>query len=89
MLLFWQACTEEICDPNEILYLPVSFEVEAGAQAPAEKKDLGSLLQIVLAAIGAGLFALAMPCTYPLIPITISFFTKQAAVCCSVFCSAT
>src|SRR5262249_28560008 len=25
-----------------------------------------------------GLFALVMPCTYPMIPITISFFTKQA-----------
>ena len=32
----------------------------------------------MILAIGGGLFALAMPCTYPLIPITISFFTKQA-----------
>ena len=36
------------------------------------------LLQFILLAIGGGLFALVMPCTYPMIPITISFFTKQA-----------
>jgi len=32
----------------------------------------------LLAAVGWGLFTLLMPCTYPMIPITISFFTKQA-----------
>ena len=37
-----------------------------------------SFWAFIVAAIGAGLFALAMPCTYPMIPITISFFTKQA-----------
>ncbi|MFO1053376.1 MAG: protein-disulfide reductase DsbD family protein [Planctomycetota bacterium] len=41
--------------------------------------DFGGLLGLLLAAIGAGLLALLMPCTYPMIPITISFFTKQAA----------
>jgi thiol:disulfide interchange protein DsbD len=38
----------------------------------------GSLWLLILACIGGGLFALAMPCTYPMIPITFSFFTKQA-----------
>jgi len=38
----------------------------------------GGLLAFILLAIGGGLFALVMPCTYPMIPITISFFTKQA-----------
>ena len=28
--------------------------------------------------VGGALFALAMPCTYPMIPITVSLFTKQA-----------
>ena len=45
-----------------------------GAPRPEEK----SLLFFLLAAIAGGLFALVMPCTYPMIPITISFFTKQA-----------
>ena len=45
---------------------------------PAKKKDDEGLLAFLLAAIGGGIFALLMPCTYPMIPITISFFTKQA-----------
>lgn len=45
--------------------------------APAEKEE-ESLLAFLLLAVGGGLFALLMPCTYPMVPITISFFTKQA-----------
>jgi cytochrome c biogenesis protein CcdA len=89
VLLNWQACTPMTCDPNEIAYLPLSFDVAPGSGAvealpPAEsgggRQDLAhkGLLELILLAIGGGLFALAMPCTYPLIPITISFFTKQA-----------
>ncbi|MCB9914520.1 MAG: hypothetical protein H6828_05150 [Planctomycetes bacterium] len=48
-----------------------------GEAKPAKKKDEG-LLALILAAISGGIFALLMPCTYPMIPITISFFTKQA-----------
>ena len=40
-----------------------------------EEKPLGSFL---LEAFFWGLITLLMPCTYPMIPITISFFTKQA-----------
>ncbi|MSR63891.1 MAG: hypothetical protein EXS08_15810 [Planctomycetes bacterium] len=36
------------------------------------------LLGFLLSAVFWGLFTLLMPCTYPMIPITISFFTKQA-----------
>ena len=48
---------------------------DGNAATVTEEKPLWLFL---LAAIGGGLFALAMPCTYPMIPITISFFTKQA-----------
>ena len=37
-----------------------------------------SLWGLILLCIGGGLIALIMPCTYPMIPITFSFFTKQA-----------
>ena len=36
------------------------------------------LAGFLLSAVFWGLFTLLMPCTYPMIPITISFFTKQA-----------
>ena len=39
---------------------------------------MGSLWSLILLCIGGGLIALIMPCTYPMIPITFSFFTKQA-----------
>ena len=50
----------------------------AKAVAPVEPKQGRGLWQFVLLCIGGGLFTLLMPCTYPMIPITISFFTKQA-----------
>lgn len=49
-------------------------EGESGGSAPEDD----GLLAYLLSAIGWGLFTLLMPCTYPMIPITISFFTKQA-----------
>ncbi len=63
-------------------YLPQEEESMGGGTGSASKgkEDLSKkgLWEIILLAIGAGLFALVMPCTYPMIPITISFFTKQA-----------
>ena len=43
-----------------------------------QETESEGLLEFILLAIGAGLFTLLMPCTYPMIPITISFFTKKA-----------
>lgn len=53
-------------------------ETPADDSGPTKKKKSKSLWGLILAAIGGGIFALLMPCTYPMIPITISFFTKQA-----------
>lgn len=50
---------------------------EADESGPAKQTDDGYWL-FLLSAIGWGLFTLLMPCTYPMIPITISYFTKQA-----------
>jgi len=35
--------------------------------------------EFVLLALGGGLFTLLMPCTYPMLPLTINFFNKQAS----------
>ena len=59
-------------------------DAQGASNAPSEavivgsQESGGSLLGFILLAIGGGIFALLMPCTYPMIPITISFFTKQA-----------
>ncbi len=47
-----------------------------------EGSDVGSgdgIGQFLLLAIIGGLFTLVMPCTYPMIPFTMTFFAKQAA----------
>ena len=49
---------------------PASEDEEAGSES--------SLLAFLISAVLWGLFTLLMPCTYPMIPITISYFTKQA-----------
>ncbi len=46
-----------------------------GTGAEGEK----SLLTIFLLGLVGGLLALIMPCTFPMIPMTVSFFTKRAA----------
>lgn len=51
----------------------------AGTDSTSGSGGDDGLLAFLLLAVGWGLFTLAMPCTYPMIPITITFFTKQAS----------
>ena len=53
-------------------------KVAVDQTAPPLPMDV-SLGTFLLMAVGWALFTLLMPCTYPMIPITISFFTKQAS----------
>ncbi len=55
---------------------------ESASRSPAAGDEVGqeaSLWAFLLSAVFWGLFTLLMPCTYPMIPITISYFTKQAS----------
>lgn len=38
----------------------------------------GDIVSFILLALGGGIFTLLMPCTYPMIPLTVNFFNKQA-----------
>jgi thiol:disulfide interchange protein DsbD len=81
-------CNDKGCLPDTETAFTVPLVIEAGpvraAHAPSVEPPRqvgdgdGSMLGLLLAAIAAGLAALVMPCTYPMIPITFSFFTKQA-----------
>jgi thiol:disulfide interchange protein DsbD len=77
----------EMCDAEQCISgtAPFSFKVTVldGAVRPAPAADpeyeaRGFLGLIVLGMLG-GLISLVMPCTYPLVPITITYFVKQAA----------
>lgn len=55
-----------------------SSKPPADTTEPEEAGNEKSLFAFLLSAVFWGLFTLLMPCTYPMIPITISYFTKQA-----------
>ncbi len=68
--------------PNEAARPPPAAGAGAtsGAAVPEEQDGQESSLWLFLgSAVFWGLFTLLMPCTYPMIPITISYFTKQAS----------
>ncbi|MGF1572543.1 MAG: cytochrome c biogenesis protein CcdA [Sumerlaeia bacterium] len=48
-------------------------------QSEAEKLQTAGVIKVAGLAFLAGLVSLITPCVFPMIPITISFFTKQAA----------
>ncbi|MBI5364251.1 MAG: hypothetical protein HZA53_13815 [Planctomycetes bacterium] len=62
--------------------LGTTTDGSAGTPAGSAKSQVlpeqQSLLAFLLSAVFWGIFTLLMPCTYPMIPITISYFTKQA-----------
>ena len=58
--------------------LPAGAPEIPPAPPPANPIEKAGLWALVLLMIGGGLLTLVMPCTYPMIPITISYFTKQA-----------
>ncbi len=79
-------CDDSGCLPLQTLRVtaPVTIDPQAPVTAEPAVAPIGAggpkldLFALILASILGGLFALSMPCTYPMIPITISFFTKQA-----------
>jgi cytochrome c biogenesis protein CcdA/thioredoxin-related protein len=75
----YMVCDDERCifpDPFEI-----DLPVETGTVTPvteAEDADKGSLVAIFILAFFGGFAALLTPCVFPMIPMTVSFFTKQS-----------
>ncbi len=62
------------------LWTPVISELNAqGGSSPlGDSEGTNSLLYILLMGFVGGLLAVAMPCIWPIIPMTISFFLKRA-----------
>jgi thiol:disulfide interchange protein DsbD len=86
----YQLCNESLClRPAEA---PIRFSLNglggkappansqnAATQAATKELEKEGLLGFFLLATGGGLLSLVMPCVYPLIPITITYFVKQGA----------
>jgi len=74
----WAAALAQRTDETRAVAQPAPAGAEEGEAPETGGEEDGGLWALILGAIGGGIFALLMPCTYPMIPITISFFTKQA-----------
>ncbi|HAM10863.1 MAG: hypothetical protein A2X05_18735 [Bacteroidetes bacterium GWE2_41_25] len=81
----YMACSEEMCLP------PETKEFSVDVMAASGKEKIGSLKQdfipsgniltgwaIFLAGFIGGLLALLTPCVFPMLPLTVSYFTKQS-----------
>ena len=78
-----------VCDDSQCLpptYVDLSFNIKGNDTTSAEilksKKDKKEsnkgLLSIFIIAFFSGFAALLTPCVFPMIPMTVSFFTKQS-----------
>jgi thiol:disulfide interchange protein DsbD len=75
----YEMCNEEQCVAGST---PFSFKVtvlEGAVRAADPEYESRGLLGLILLGILGGVISLIMPCTYPLVPITITYFVKQAA----------
>ncbi len=77
-------CNDQTCMPPEM----VDFELKVSSTAPvtaevatteAGEEEEESYWAIFLLAFGGGLAALLTPCVFPMIPMTVSFFTKTSS----------
>jgi thiol:disulfide interchange protein len=80
----YQTCNDRVCLPPTSKQLVVPIQVQAGpvraqyAAAHTVPVPIGNIGLFLVAAFGAGLLALITPCVFPLIPITLTSFVKQA-----------
>lgn len=73
----YMTCSAEACDPADTFAAAAVVRVSPSGAPRGFFAESGILL-LIAAMVGGGLLALVMPCTYPMIPLTISYFAKQA-----------
>lgn len=77
----------QICDPNTCIDNSTPFSIGLTAlegevkpaMPPVPEYERRGFIGLILLGMLGGLISLVMPCTYPLIPITLTYFLKQAA----------
>jgi len=72
-----QECDPNVCVPFNLAFGADITVVEGGVAVDTEYEQHGFFGLVLLGILG-GLVSLIMPCTYPLIPITLTYFVKQA-----------
>ncbi len=70
--------TENLAELSEITEVENPEKPTISTTQPIGTQGEESLLSFLLLAFGAGLIALLTPCVYPMIPMTVSFFTSRS-----------
>lgn len=79
--VYFMACDDEKCLAPEYVdfEFKLSGEVAEGGSTNGDSKSADkSWIGIFIAGFLGGLLALLTPCVFPMIPLTVSFFTKQS-----------
>ncbi len=72
----FMVCDDEKCLPPTAK--EIQFDLSKATVAEKSDKDKRSLWATFLIAFGSGFLVLFTPCVFPMIPMTVSFFTKQS-----------
>jgi thiol:disulfide interchange protein DsbD len=78
----WQRCDEGGCIDDKGVPVAATVSIVAAGAAPAvptppPAASAQSIGDIVLSGMGWGLLTILTPCVFPLLPVTVSFFSKQ------------
>lgn len=79
--LEYMVCNDKMCLPPEMV--DFEFEIDpktfvSATPTPDQPKEKRTYWGIFVAGFLGGLLALLTPCVFPMIPLTVSFFTKQS-----------
>ena len=81
--VYFMVCDEKQCLPPE--EVKFSFDIKAAAdgttsssEEPLDEKEAGGMWWLFFISFLSGFAALLTPCVFPMIPMTVSFFTKQS-----------
>ncbi|UTW64851.1 thioredoxin family protein [bacterium SCSIO 12643] len=83
--VYFMVCNQGKCIPPEAVELEYKIgeknevaNIDGNGTEGAEKEEGRNLWTLLLLSFGGGLAALLTPCVFPMIPMTVSFFTKQS-----------
>jgi thiol:disulfide interchange protein DsbD len=76
----YQACDESNCLPPRTDRLAVPVTLAAGGLVPQSPAGAVAFPSFIWLAMTMGALSLLTPCVFPMVPITVSYFTKNAAI---------
>lgn len=79
--LEYMVCDDKMCLPPELVEFEIKLDNSTGTIEEGNAADNladKSILELFLLCFAGGLIALFTPCVFPMIPMTVSFFTKQS-----------